>query len=343
MAVFPRIWHLPRIDIRIVAACLGVLLLAGCAGTPQSDALLAAAPADLPARVELDDVPFFPQERYQCGPAALATMLTHAGRPTRPEALVARVYLPERQGSVPVEMVAAARQAGRLVYPLAPRLADLLHEVAADHPVLVLQNLAFDWSPRWHYAVLIGFDLPAGNVVLRSGTTRRWVTPLTTFERTWARAGRRAWVIQPPGEMPATARPVTYLAAVAELEQVGQRQAAFTAWQAAVRTWPGEPRAWLTWGNALYDQGDVAGAAEAFHRAVDRGPRDPAAWNNFAYALLADGCPVQAVRAIDCALRLAPEDANLQDSRQEIGARAVGRDRAGCPRSQCPVEADDGR
>ncbi len=338
MRRFPRSRPRPPVDVRGIGILL-ILLLVGCAGAPQSDALRSAVPADMPSRVELEDVPFFPQEQYQCGPAALATVLTHAGHPVRPEALVPRVYLPAREGSVPVEMVATARQSGMLVYPLAPQLADLLREVAAGHPVLVLQNLAFDWSPRWHYAVLIGFDLPAGTVVLRSGTTRRWVTPLATFERTWARAARRAWVILPPGEMPATARALAYLTAAADLEQVGQREAALAAWQAAVRTWPDEPRAWLTWGNALYDQGDVAGASEAFRRAVTLDPRDPAAWNNLAYALLADACPVQAVRAIDCALRLAPADANLQDSRREIGAGAMGRDRPGCPRLACPEAA----
>lgn len=342
MKPFPRSRHGHRFDGRHVAVLWLVLLLAGCAGAPQSDALRSAAPADLPLRVELDDVPFFPQERYQCGPAALAMVLTHAGHPVQPEALTPRVYLPEREGSVPLEMVAAARQSGMLVYPLAPQLSDLLREVAAGHPVLVLQNLAFDWSPQWHYAVLIGFDLPAATVVLRSGTTRRWVTPLATFERTWARAARRAWVILPAGGMPATARPLAYLSAAADLEQVGQREAALAAWQAAIRAWPDEPRAWLTWGNALYDQGDVAGASEAFRRAVKLNPRDPAAWNNLAYALLADACPVQAVRAIDCALRLAPTDPNLRDSRREIGAGAMGRDRAGCPRLACPeAEADD--
>ncbi len=319
------------------------LWLAGCATPPQTRALQAAPPADLPPRVEIDAVPFFPQERYQCGPAALATVLRHHGRPVEPGALAPQVYLPERTGSVPVEMVAAARQADMLVYPLAPDLTDVLREVAAGHPVLVLQNLGLDWAPSWHYAVLVGYDLDTGEAVLRSGTTRRLLTPLATFERTWARGGHRAWVILPPDRLPATARPLDYLAAAADLEQTGRREAAFAAWQAAVRAWPEVPQVWLTWGNALYDQGDVAGAAEAFGHAVARDPRQPAAWNNLAYALLADACPVQAVRAIECALRLAPDDANLQDSRREITRAALGRDRRGCPRPACPVEAADGR
>lgn len=53
-----------------------VLVLAGCAGQqpmlpPQSDRL--------PERVELSQTPFYPQEIYQCGPAALATLLVQRG------------------------------------------------------------------------------------------------------------------------------------------------------------------------------------------------------------------------------------------------------------------------
>ncbi|EPU4601474.1 PA2778 family cysteine peptidase, partial [Pseudomonas aeruginosa] len=55
---------------RLAGALLLAALLGGCAQPPR----LPPESAALPARVELRDVPFFPQEAYQCGPAALATM-----------------------------------------------------------------------------------------------------------------------------------------------------------------------------------------------------------------------------------------------------------------------------
>src|SRR5262245_55328277 len=111
------------------------LILTGCAGQqpllcPQSDRL--------PQRVELIQTPFYPQEIYQCGPAALATVLVQRGVKTSPEALAPKVYLPARQGSLKLELVAAARQHGMLVYPLEPNLDALLVQVAAGNPVLVM-------------------------------------------------------------------------------------------------------------------------------------------------------------------------------------------------------------
>jgi len=67
---------------RAARLCAGLLMgallavLAGCAQlVPQTMALRTGWPDGVPQRVEWTDVPFFPQEDYQCGPAALATVL----------------------------------------------------------------------------------------------------------------------------------------------------------------------------------------------------------------------------------------------------------------------------
>lgn len=93
-----------------------IVLLTACARSP----VLSPEAERLPERVELTDVPFFPQDAYQCGPAALATMLNQRGVLTTPGALKDKVYIPSREGSLQVEMVAAARNHEMLVYPLQP-------------------------------------------------------------------------------------------------------------------------------------------------------------------------------------------------------------------------------
>lgn len=100
---------------------------------------------------------------------------------------------------------------------LAPKLEHLIREIRAGHPVLVLQNLQLPQWPKWHYAVVIGIDLEADEVILRSGTTRREVLSLHRFERSWQFGDYWAIVVAPEGETPATAP--KYLAAVVPLEQ----------------------------------------------------------------------------------------------------------------------------
>src|SRR4051812_21920221 len=86
--------------LRSMLLAAGVLV-AGCAQlVPQTVALRNAWPEGVPRTVELTSVPFFPQEDYQCGPAALATALVHTGTKVSPEALVKQVFVPARQGSL---------------------------------------------------------------------------------------------------------------------------------------------------------------------------------------------------------------------------------------------------
>lgn len=272
--------------IRTLAAAgvlLGLLLLAGCA-TPQVQSLLAQPPQGLPSRVELAAVPFFPQEEYQCGPAALATVLRHAGVAIAPEMLVQQVYLPAREGSLQAEMLAAARSHGQLAYRLAPRLQDMLAEVAAGNPVIVLQNLSLAFAPVWHYAVVIGYDLGREEIILRSGTTRRLGMTLTTFEHTWARGRHWAMIALPPHRLPETAAEAEYVAASAALERVSPLSARH-AYAAALERWPMNLVARLGLGNVAYSQGDLALSEASYRRATVDHPGSGDAWNNLAQVL----------------------------------------------------------
>jgi tetratricopeptide (TPR) repeat protein len=291
----------------------------------------------LPASVELTSTPFFPQERYQCGPAALATVLTAHGVAVTPQQLEDAVFVPALHGSLPEEITAAARGYAMLAYRVQPSMAALLAEVGHGNPVLVLQNLGTDWLAFWHFAVVIGYDLERREVILRSGTTRRWRTTLGTFERTWARGGHWALLVLPAGEMPAGARPLTYLQAAHDLETVGQVAAARAAYRAATRQWPDDARGWLALGNNLYATAAYRDAEQAVRRATRLAPGNPQGWNNLAYALLQTSCPVQARAAADCARRLAPDEPNYRDTATEIDALAGAGtgDAARCARVVC--------
>ena len=194
------------------------LLLSACTTPLQTLRLAEQPPANVARQVELVNTAFFPQQRYQCGPAALATVLTGVGVNTSPESLETQVYLPGRKGSLQVELLAATRHYQLLPVQLPPRLESIILELAAGKPVLILQNLAFSWAPRWHYAVVVGYDLDARELVLRSGTMKRRVTPFATFERTWQRSGYWAVAVVTPDQVPASASALAYLEAVHAFE-----------------------------------------------------------------------------------------------------------------------------
>jgi hypothetical protein len=271
-----------------------------------------------PERLRIPEVPFYPQEEYQCGPAALAMLLAWSGRQPSLAELTPEVYSPTLRGSLQPALVAAARRHGRLAYPLAGREA-LLAELAAGHPVLILQNLGLSWFPRWHYAVVIGFDRAENKVFLHSGSEEGLAMSARVFANTWQRAGAWGLLVLPPGRLPATATEASYLAAVLGLEQAGQWQAAALAHGAAVERWPENFLAWLGLGNSLYALGDAGRAAEAFAQALALCPDSAPALNNLALALAAMGRRQEALRAIEQAIELGGEfRAEFLRSREEI-------------------------
>lgn len=293
--------------------------LGGCA--VQTPRLLAAPPAGLPAAVELADTPFFPDDSHFCGPAALATSLSAAGFATRPEALVDKVFLPGREGSLQLEMLAGARRAGALAVIIPGTLEALMRETAAGNPVVVLQNLGLSWAPSWHYAVVIGYELDGAHFLLRSGPMKRQQLAFRTFEHTWDRSGRWAFVALPPGRLPVTATETEATRALLAFERSAQPAAAATAYRAGLARWPANLVLAMGLGNTLHAAGDEGGAEAAFRAAAER-HNAPAAWNNLARVLLERGRLTEARAAAGRALgRAGPLEDAIRATLDEIGAR----------------------
>ena len=303
---------------------LGALLLlwlAGCAQWSSPAGSVAAPP------LELSATPFFPQTRYQCGPAALATLLVDAGVETDPDRLAPLVYLPQRGGSLQPELIAASRQMGRIPYRLDPHWSAIEAELSAGRPVLVLQNLGFPFWPRWHYAVVIGHDARHEQVILRSGTERRQRLPMRQFLYSWQGSDRWAMVVLKPGELPANPDSARYLAELAVWESQGRNADALRGYLAAIERWPQQPTARLGAGNLLHLRGDHAAAVQQYRALLRLRPEDPVALNNLADTLAQIGCRDQALALIARGLRqaaLAPALRNaLLATRSEIAARPV--------------------
>ncbi|HEY8047814.1 MAG TPA: PA2778 family cysteine peptidase [Ramlibacter sp.] len=292
---------------RLRAGLLGfalALLLGGCASldqlVPQTAALRTDWPEGVPRSVELTSVPFFPQEDYECGPAALATVLAYTGAPVTPEPLAREVFLPARKGSLQVEMLAAPRNWGRVSYELAPKYSDLLREVAAGNPVIVLQDTAMmPILPEWHYAVVNGFDYPSGSIFMRSGRTKRESMPFTFFERTWIAGRYWAMVVTPPDRIPATANENGWVNAVIAMARVSGPAAAMQGYTTALKRWPGNLAAAIGLANLYHDQGHYAQSVEILRTAHAKHPDSTIVSNNLAQSLSDDGRNAEALALID--------------------------------------------
>lgn len=328
------------ISSRVLCAASLVLavFLSGCASQIQRPAESVAEAVQ--PRVIVGNVPFHAQDEYQCGPAALAMMLGAQGVPATPDELKDSVYIPEREGSLQVEMVATARARGMVAYPLRPHIDAIITEVDAGHPVLVLQNLRFNWWPQWHFAVVVGYDLEREQLILNSGTNRFQRESFRLFDNTWRRGDRWARVMLPPDQLPATARPLDYVRAVHELEQTGRHELARTGYQAALSRWPDDLSAGFAAANHELSMGNAVAAVEGFRSLMGFHPDVAAVWHNLGLSLQALECPDAAAAAMACAARLAPDDERFsrrepdQPAAPVRGARVIPEL---CDLPACPV------
>jgi hypothetical protein len=296
-------------------------LMCGC--VTRAPYLPANLPAGAKTRVDLENTPFFAQKKYQCGPAALAMVLGAAGADSTPEALVPLVYLPSRRGSLQVEMQAAPRKFARLAYVIPRNIDAILAELDAGRPVLVLHNYGRPFLPRWHYAVVVGYDATKDTLIMRSGVKRHREWRTRTFMVAWHNGGRWGMVVLRPGEIPASAEPALYLESAADFERVAAPQDAWLAFDAAVRRWPSQPVAWVGRGTAEYRQRKPVDAARDYAAALRVDATHAGARNNLAQTLLDLGCPRAAsttLAPLNAATLKSPLREAVSDTRQSIAA-----------------------
>lgn len=287
---------------RLFYTLLLILLVSGCA---QKNISLPIEPG---SNILLDDTPFFAQEEYQCGPAALAMILGASGIQVDPEALVPLTYIPERRGSLQLELIAATRNFQRIPFVIEPKAAVLVDELRRGHPVLVLQNYGLDILPAYHYAVVIGAG--QDEVILRSGTTKELHMGLSQFLMSWKRPGSWGLIALKPGKLPAHSSPERYLKAVNGFEQNGHAEQVEQAYLAALKRWPENNDILFALGNNAMLQGKLNEAESHFRNVLAAQPNNIAAANNLADALLKRGCLPQASAIINQAV----EDAGRKES-----------------------------
>ena len=310
-------------------ACFAIffcVVLSGC---------VTRGPVLSPVKTELAATPFFPQTRHHCGPAALATVLGASGVEATPDTLTPLVYIPGRRGSLQVEMLAAPRGFARLALPLPRSPEAIIAELEAGRPVLVLHNYGLPSWPRWHYAVVVGYDSDKDIFLLRSGTERRVEMRTRRFMVAWHYAGRWAMVVLRPGETAANGDAKTYLESAANFERAATPEEARAVFDAAVGRWPAEAVAWVGRGTAEYRLGNLDGAARDYAAALALDPAQIGARNNLAQALVELRCPHRAraqLAAIDVNVLPSPlREAVLDTRRQADAAASLAADAADCP------------
>lgn len=250
------------------------------------------------ADIELTTTPFFPQKEYQCGPAALATLLVSADVPTLPDLLSPNLYIPNMHGSLQLEIVASIRDHDRVPYQIGSTIKSIIAELNAGRTVLILQNLGLETFPIYHYAVVIGVT-SEGQIILRSGTTERLLMNAEKFLSTWEKAGKWGVIALKSHELPTDNDILRYLKDVAAIEATGNVQFAEQCYTTVLHSFPDNDIAMFGLANTMLAQHNFTTAAIFYSYLLKFNPDHAEATNNLAESFAALKCYDQAVELLD--------------------------------------------
>lgn len=302
--------------IKLVICIWAGWLLSGCA-TPVQTQQLRLSPPSIPAAHNISQVPFFPQADFYCGPTTLAEVLNYYGMTLTPEQIAPEVFIPGLEGSLQIEMAAAARSKGLLAYVEKGDISQLLELVSDDIPIIILQNLSISWFPSWHYALVKGYDLNREEVIMHSGPYQDYRTDFELLERTWQRGKFWLLAIVPPNRTSPHFNQFIYTRTAQELIETQNETAGIRALISATTQWPDYWLPYFLLGNYFLDT-DLSKAISWYQKGLSYAEDKASYLNNYAFALLRSNCIEQAREHIEHARRLAPNDGNIAKSYQTI-------------------------
>lgn len=230
------------------------------------------------------EVPFIKQDEFQCGPASLAMVMNFRGLQKSSEDLTAETFTPDKKGSFQSDMISSVRR-NKLLAVTLNSFKSLLTEVNAGNPVIVLQNLGLSWYPRWHYAVVKGFDLKNSEMILHSGNEKNMRLGFFTFRKTWNRSENWGLIILRPGEISATSSELEMVRAAAQLETLNFHPETIISYESILKRWPESLGARIGLGNVFYSLNEFKKSVNVLKEASEKFPDSAEVWHNYALAL----------------------------------------------------------
>lgn len=143
-----------------------------------------------PARI-IENVPFYPQEIYQCGPASLAGIFNFWGIRVSPEEIAGEIYSRSARGTLNLDMVLYAERKGLKAHQYRGSLEDIKRKIDSGYPLIVLVDYGFWVYQRNHFMIVFGYQ--DDGIRVHSGRESDKFVPLKDFLKPWEKT--RFWTL----------------------------------------------------------------------------------------------------------------------------------------------------
>lgn len=310
--------------LRVPLLALSVILMFlfhGC--SMKNPDTTSAFPSTLAKKIDID-VAFLEQDPDLCASSSLDMILHYYRNLGDIKSIPERTWLdrflllPERKGTLQLDLVSTTRQTELIPYVLEGNASALFYELDAGNPVIVLVNLGLSWIPQWHYAVVKGYDWKEKTFYWHSGTNKNEAIPFSKFKFKHTYSDYWMLVPVPKNRIPVSAEPENFLRALIDFERVHGYRKTLSAYAQAHQHWPGIPSITIAYANALY-QSEMYHKARTLYRDALGQSNSVIAMNNLALAELHLGDSEKAEEIILKALESETmHKAALEDTLKEI-------------------------
>src|SRR4030043_55537 len=137
----------------VVCSCLLLLVLPSlfsCAGRPHF-------PEGESSHI-IANVPFHPQEMYQCGPASLSEVISFWGTGVSPEEIAEEIYSTSAKGTLTIDMILYGKKKGFNVSQYQGSFDDIKKNIDSGVPLVVMVDYGFLVYQKNHYMTVFGYD-----------------------------------------------------------------------------------------------------------------------------------------------------------------------------------------
>jgi predicted double-glycine peptidase len=143
----------------------------------------------------IENITFYPQETYQCGPASLAEVLNYWGVNVTPDNIAKEIFSESARGTLNIDMVLYTQRKGLHATQYTGSMEDLKKEINSGYPIIVLVDYGFSVYQVNHFMVIIGYN--EYGVIVNSGRDKEKFIPEEKFMKTWKRTNYWTLLIKP--------------------------------------------------------------------------------------------------------------------------------------------------
>ena len=142
------------------------------------------------------DVPFYPQEDYQCGPASMAIVMSYWSVHTDPDEIGKEIFSKSAGGTLTIDMMLYAKRKGFHAEQSKGSIEELKNAVDSQYPIIVLVDYGISVIQINHFRVVTGYN--DDGVIVHSGKFPNRFISWKDFLSVWKRTDYWTLLIEKP-------------------------------------------------------------------------------------------------------------------------------------------------